>query len=112
MRELLMLLTGCFSVQMQVPYEVEVMFTNVGGNYSAATRVVPGYLTAYIAYDLNKIQDSTEARVTVIHEMAHVLTWDLGLVADEADAERSMELFEQLATRIEKWEAWDNVCKL
>lgn len=115
MTELMLLLrtlTACYAGAMGVPYGVEVDFEGVETGYQAQTSVDVEYLTAYISYDLEELAEESDStlRLVVVHEVTHVLTWELGLLADEADVDASLQLFEQLATRVERWPMWQEMC--
>jgi len=103
--------TECYAEVMQLPFSVMVEFEDMGEDL-AQTEVEVDYLTASIKYSLEALAEEPDAalRRTVVHELIHVLTWELGLLADEVDLVHSLTLFEQIATRVERWPFWLKVC--
>jgi hypothetical protein len=51
-------------------------------------------------------------RATVIHELFHLLTWPLGLLAEEADPVMGGRIFEATAGLVEYWAIWGLICSL
>lgn len=109
---LLRVLTACYAGEMNVPHAVEVKFRNLHDDWLAVTEVDADYLRATIVYDLSlmsTIADST-VRKTVVHELMHVMTWELVELAEALAEDLAWRLDEQLATRIERMDIWQDLC--
>lgn len=71
------------------------------------------YETVTIEYNLPALAAEGEVylRRTVVHELLHIHTWELGLMAEEVDYDAALSLQEQLGTRLDRLPIWLSVCK-
>ena len=106
-------LNDCYyDAMVMPPWRVEVEFWDLDGDILAQTGANPYYFNAVIRYDLELLaaEDSADVRGTVIHELFHILSWELGLYAEAEDYQVALGLQEKLASRIEQWGAMLAVC--
>ena len=110
--QVLHMLTMCYASVMGVPYNVTVEFEDLEEDLVAWADVDPDYLTSTITYDPEDMATYPDSvrRQTVVHELVHVLTWELVEVAEASDEELAWRLWEQFATRVEHWYMWPGVC--
>ena len=104
---MLLFLTQCYSSAMHLDrWDFDVSFVANTDAY-AATLADTIYQIAEIEYDTLNLQGKNEVflRRTVIHELLHVLLWDL---AEEGD----LDTEEQTISSIDRWPLWQRMCPL
>ena len=109
---LLRTLTACYASVMNVHYTVAVEFEDLEGSIVATAEAHPAYLTSTITYDVERLMTETESfiRETVVHELTHIMTWELAELAEQASKGLAWRLWEQYVTRVERWHMWQGVC--
>ena len=82
--------------------------------YEGATEADPSYLTAEIDIDTTELRYHRDLyiRRLVVHELVHVLLWELTEPLWEADTVKAERNEERLATEIERWEVWPFLCQI
>ncbi len=97
-----------YDAMVMTPWRITVEFWSLDDDILAQTGANPPYWNATIRYDLEALseEDPSDVRGTVIHELFHVLSWELGLVAESAantrvEFDHALDLQEDLATRVE-----------
>lgn len=114
--------TQCYAEELGLTdtWKIEVAFDSLPQDWIAATSALPGYYIAYITYDTTALrevfdgfEESTDIdaviRRVVLHELWHVMTWELGELAVAANP-YGRRIEEQLATRIERLPLWQDIC--
>ena len=106
--------TTCYSDVLGLDeWVIEIEFIKIEEeDVVAHTEVWADYLVATIVYDPDKlkIESDSSLRQIVVHELGHVWTWELGLLAEEANESWALRLQEQMLTRMERWSTWQKVC--
>ena len=70
------------------------------------------YWTATITYDPTSLSTKPDwyLRQTAVHELWHVIMWELAELAEKYNEAWAYQLEEQLNTRIERWPFWLDMC--
>jgi len=112
MLELIIRLTACLSAVMGVvpTYSIKLTFEDLPPRHLAETGVDLDYFQAEIAFDTLEI-DKMPLRPIIVHELGHILLWELGVLAEAQDEPRALRLQEQLLTLIQRWYMWNAVCR-
>jgi hypothetical protein len=61
----------------------------------------PEYLEGVVSFDTLQLVPS-ELKAFAAHEVAHLMQWKLGLLAERVDEERALEYQEEIATRLDR----------
>jgi hypothetical protein len=93
-------LSVCYAGELEVtpPWQIDIKFSVIG-DY-AETAADSDYHEAEIYYDMSLINELSdkEIRETVIHELWHLVLWELGLMAEETNYDYALTVQEQQAT--------------
>lgn len=95
-------LTYCYSATLRIspPWEININFdtTRIENGWVAATQASVDYHSAIISFDTLLIQRLAppQVRRVVVHELWHVVLWELGLLAEETDHVYATRVQEQL----------------
>ena len=109
--------TRCYADEMQMGHWI--IATDFAGIDSADTEGWVGesdanvlYYTATIKYDTLNLADKPDwyLRQTAVHELWHVVLWELAELAEGYHEEWAYQIEEQLNTRIERWPLWQRLC--
>ncbi len=91
-------------------WEIKAVLEPSDKNY-AWVIAEPDYLRATIFFSpmFFGLPDVTQ-RQGIVHELVHILEWELGELAERTNMTWGLRLQEQLATTIERWDIWEGVC--
>ena len=115
--------TECYSAELGLnnDWEISLTFDSLPKGWVAATRAMPGYYRAQIAFDTTSLRESLDMvepgerdavlRQVVLHELWHVMVWEIGELAGKANPLYAHRLEEQLLTRIERLPFWQTLCQ-
>jgi hypothetical protein len=107
--------TVCYTDALQLDrWDIEIVLHEQDTvDFTAATEVDLDYYEATIEYNLPRLaaEDEVYLRRTVVHELLHIHTWELGLMAEDVDYDKALSLQEQLGTRLDRLPIWLTVCQ-
>ena len=100
-------------------WQIDIVFEDLPDGWVAATGARPSYYRASVTYDTTSIRgaldrlgadDDAVLRRLVVHELWHIITWELAEMATHANP-YATRIEEQLATRIERMPFWQRLCR-
>ena len=106
--------TRCYAEEMSLQrWEIAIEFVEDTVDVVAGTDADPTYLRAIVYYNLPKLvaTDDSLLRRYVVHELFHIRSWELGLLAEETDYDTAAKYQEQLAEWVERLPYWQEVCR-
>ena len=64
-------------------HELVLVSEESDGSFTAACEALPEYRRAKLTFDLERMETGTDPQEVVVHEMAHIDTWELHTLAEE-----------------------------